>query len=333
MGKSALEISGQGNSLLLIGYSRIARKRIIPALIASGKVRCLDIASRSSSDRARAEQQINGQVFESYSKALEASSADIVYISLINSLHGEWAEKALLRGRNVILDKPAFSSYAEAKKLVGLAQAHNLLLAEAITFPFHPQVDIVRDEFRKAGSYPTRVTALFSFPPLQKSDFRYRKECGGGALKYLGPYAISAGRVFLCEYPRTIYCQINERIENETDISFSMTAVFSEGKSMVGHFGFTTEYQNFVSILGPSLCIRADRVFTVPGDYSNVLDVRHSDKIKAVTVPPGDCFLNFFEYIFQAYSSGQFDSLYQDLLKQAESLDLLKHSAKEIQDW
>ena len=102
---------------------------------------------------------------------------------------------------------------------------------------------------------------------------------------------------------------------------------------MVGHFGFTTEYQNFVSILGPSLCIRADRVFTVPADYSNALDVRHNDKITAVTVPPGDCFLNFFEYIFQTYSSRQFDSLYQDLLKQAESLDLLKHSAKEIQNW
>ncbi len=44
---------------------------------------------------------------------------------------------------------------------------------------------------------PTHITVDFSFPPLDPENFRYKKDLGGGALNDLGPYAVSAGRVFL----------------------------------------------------------------------------------------------------------------------------------------
>ena len=328
MAATYLRSSGNSIHMLLIGYSRIAQKRIIEALASIEHVRCLDIASERSADSARAEQKMPGQVFDSYSTALALSNADMVYISLINSEHAVWAEKALQSGRHVVIDKPACTSYADARRLSELAQAKNLLLAEANVFPFHPQIDTVINEFRGVHAIPTRITALFSFPPLEENDFRYQINCGGGALNDLGPYAISAGTAFFNEHPHKIFCQINDCGKTGVDISFSITAIYTEGKSMVGHFGFDTEYQNTISILGPSLCIRFDRVFTIPADYANTLHIRRNDRTVTITVPQADCFVNFFNYIFTACENRQFDGLYDHLLSHASSLDMLKRAAE-----
>ena len=316
-----------GIHMLLLGYSRIARKRIIAALAASGYVRCLDIASKSLADTADTDQTIPGQVFDSYSSALKTSHADIVYISLINSEHALWAEKALASGHHVIVDKPAFTSYSDAKRLIAIAEKKNLLLAEANVFSFHPQINMVSDQFRNAHTSPNRITALFSFPPLSEKDFRYQARFGGGALNDLGPYAISAGTVFFKEQPRKIFCQINNHGETGVEIAFSIIAAYPRGRSMVGHFGFDTEYQNTITILGPSLCIQFERVFTIPADYANTLSIRRNDKAMSIAVPPADCFMNFFYHIFTALQNKQFQDSYEHLLLHAKSLEMLKHSA------
>ena len=328
MGKTDLRFSGNGIHILLIGYSRIARKRIIDALNASGQVARLDIASKTSADVARVEQKIPGQVFDSYDGALEKSHAEFVYISLPNSMHAVWAEKALQNGRHVIVDKPACTSYDDAHRLSELAKAKKLLLAEANVFPCHPQIERVSDEFRNAATLPTRITATFSFPPLRQDDFRYQPRYGGGAFNDLGPYAISAGTVFFNEYPARIFCRINGRAETGVETAFTVAAFYSRGRSMVGHFGFDTEYQNSITILGPSLCIRFDRVFTISPDCANTLYIRRNDQTAEAVIPPADPFLNFFSRIFAACRNRQFDDLHNHLLLQAKSLDMLKQSAK-----
>jgi predicted dehydrogenase len=314
--------------LLLLGYSRIARKRVIGALAASGRITALDIASASSAGAARAEQKMPGAVFDSYEIALEKSGADLIYVSLPNRMHATWAEKALRSGRHVIVDKPGCTSCDDARRLCELARSQNLLLAEANVFAYHPQIERVKDEFRAAATAPTRITALFSFPPLKEDDFRYQERYGGGAFNDLGPYAISAGTVFFREYPRGIFCRINSRAGNGIETAFSIAALYSRGRSMVGHFGFDTEYQNTITVLGPSLCVRFDRVFTITPDCANTLYIRRKDQSAEEVVPPADCFLNFFNHMFAACGSKAFDGLYDRWLAQAAALAMLKDAAK-----
>jgi predicted dehydrogenase len=313
--------------LLLIGYSRIARKRIIGALAASGHITALDIASASFAADARAEQKMPGEVFDSYDVALKKSSAGLVYISLPNSMHAEWAEKALRSGRHVMVDKPGCTAYEDARRLCDLAQTKKLLLAEANMFSYHSQIERVSGEFRVAATAPTRITAIFSFPPLRGDDFRYQERYGGGALNDLGPYAISAGTVFFREYPSRIFCRINSRAENGIETAFSVAAVYPRGRSMVGHFGFDTEYQNTITVLGPSLCVRFDRVFTITSDCANTLYIRRKDQTTEAVIPPADCFLNFFNHMFAACRDRQFDDLYDTWLSHARALAMLKDAA------
>ncbi len=314
--------------VLLIGYSRIARKRVIGALAASGQVTALDIATASSAAAAGEEQKIPGAVYDSYDIALERSGADLVYVSLPNNLHAAWAEKALRSGRHVIVDKPGCTSYEDAQRLCELARSYNLLIAESNVFSYHPQIERVRDEFHNAATAPTRVTAVFSFPPLKQDDFRYQERHGGGALNDLGPYAVSSGAVFFGEYPSAMFCRINNRAENGIETAFSLTAVYPRGRTMVGHFGFDTEYQNTITVLGPSLCVRFDRVFTITPDCANTLYIRRNDQTVEAVLSPADCFLNFFNHLFAACRNKQLDDLYETWLSQARALHMLRQAAK-----
>jgi predicted dehydrogenase len=228
----------------------------------------------------------------------------------------------------VIVDKPGCTSCDDARRLCELARSQNLLLAEANVFAYHPQIERVQDEFRAAATAPTRITALFSFPPLKEDDFRYQERHGGGALNDLGPYAVSAGTVFFRTYPYAICCRINNRTENGIETAFSIAALYSRGRSMVGHFGFDTEYQNTITVLGPSLCVRFERVFTITPDCANTLHIRRNDQSAEEVVPPADCFLNFFNHMFAACRDKQFDALYDTWLSHARALEMLKDAAK-----
>lgn len=73
------------------------------------------------------------EVYTNYDELLETVDADTVYVALVNSVHYEYAKKALEAGYNVILEKP-FTSFAdEAEELVSIAERKGLMVLEAIT--------------------------------------------------------------------------------------------------------------------------------------------------------------------------------------------------------
>ena len=104
------------NSFLLLGYSSIARKRIINVFL-KNKIE-FSVASKSFN------KDIDGakKIFLDYNDALLNSGANIVYISLPNSLHFNFAKKALSLGYHVIVDKPMCYKLIESRQLIKLAK-------------------------------------------------------------------------------------------------------------------------------------------------------------------------------------------------------------------
>lgn len=314
--------------ILFIGYSRIVQKRVLPALVHVSSIKRIDIASRSSTSNIFLPDSCEGEVFDNYDIALSESRADIVYISTVNSEHARWAEKALNRGFHVIVDKPAFTSFETATRLVKLAQGSNLCLAEATVYAFHPQIQLAKDIFSKANSKPSRLTALLSFPPLNPEDFRYRKDLGGGALWDTGPYAVSVGRLFFESEPEEVFCKILSRGgKDDVDISFSVLATYPDGKSMVGHFGFTTEYINQLNLLGPDVSMTMDRIFTTTPELENEIRVRQRNETLTVKAPKADSFSIFIQRIIDAVQTGKHKELSDNLLLDASVLHRLRLAA------
>lgn len=77
--------------ILILGCLNLSIKRIIPALYKNFKKVEFEICSISKSKKNVGEKKW----FRNYKTALYQSNADIVYISLQNSLHFYWAKKLL----------------------------------------------------------------------------------------------------------------------------------------------------------------------------------------------------------------------------------------------
>lgn len=303
--------------VLLLGYSDIARRRVLPALHRIG-VNAVDIASVSAGVLGWPGQSPPRRFFD-YQTALTESDAEVVYVSTINNLHAELAMTALQRGFHVILDKPAFLSLDEASAAAELADAKRLCLAESTVYGYHPRYEILRHAFEQAHSCITRIVAVFSMPPRPIGNFRYSAVLGGGALWDLGPYAISPGRLFFKAAASEI-CGTCSPSDLEVESAFNVIATYSGGRSLVGTFGFTTGYMNRIDFMGPEITVTVDRAFSTPPDMTTELIIRREDHIERITAPPADTFALFLDDVARAISSGNHSHFAQSLLGDAREM-------------
>lgn len=314
--------------VLILGLSSIAQRRGIPALRGLGCVGRIDVATRKAAGGQLPLQGLEGDLYADYQLALTQSKADLAYVSLVNSEHARWAEEALGRGFHVVVDKPAFLGLQVAERMLELADRKGVCLAEATVFGYHPQVELVNELFRAAGCAPHKMTATFSFPPLDENNFRYRRTLGGGALWDVGPYAAAAGRVFYREEPLAVSCHVLSRGGPEqVDLAFSMLSLFSHGRSLVGHFGFNTVYRNRLDLASTQLSVEFDRAFTTPPDSANEIRVTRIDGASTVAGPAGDAFAAFFAHVFESIAAGDWGELASDLHSDARTLQQLREAA------
>src|ERR1700761_2677009 len=121
--------------LLVLGYSSIAERRVIPA---AAKMAAIDAISIASKSRPRPENWPKaGRFFDDYSSALRDSGADLVYLSLPNAMHDDWVMAALEAGKHVVVDKPALMTLEGSLRAIDKARQAGRLLAEATVFGYH----------------------------------------------------------------------------------------------------------------------------------------------------------------------------------------------------
>ena len=299
--------------LLLLGHSDIARRRVLPALAACG-ITAVDVASRSGSPPFARPATMAGLDYRSYEEAVRESAASLAWISTTNDLHAGLAAMALDAGRHVVLDKPATVTLAEAEALARLAGARGKLLAEATVYAFHPQIDAVRRFFAEAGTAPTQLVAAFSFPPLPASNFRRQAALGGGTELDLGPYAMSAGRIFFHAAPELVLAR-----GLAGDTGFSLVASYPGGRTLTGHFGATTGYVNRLQVLGPRATATIDRAFTTAPDSPCRIAATLDNAPADFTVAGSDSFAAFWRAVCNAIESGDTGRFCEALLADARA--------------
>jgi predicted dehydrogenase len=288
----------------------------------------IDLATRRAAHDPAAITWTDGNVYGDYATALQQSNAELVYVSLVNSAHGRWAEEALLRDRHVMVDKPAFLEPGEAERMLELAEKRGLCLAEATVFAYHPQIASIREQFLAAGSAPSRITVTFSIPPMDPGNFRYQRELGGGALWDLGPYAVSVGRVFLGDEPSSLDCCVLAHTSRDgVETAFAMLAEYPGGRSVVGTFGFDTVYRNRLDLIAGEVGVEVDRIFTTPPDVANELRITRRDGAATLAAAPGDAFAAFFDHVVSRIRARDWGDLASDLRCDARTLHRLRQAA------
>lgn len=302
--------------LLILGYSSIVQRRVLPAAAQVAAFEEISIASKSHPQPDGWPKA--GRFFSDYKTALRESHADIVYLSLPNAAHEHWAMIALAAGKHVIVDKPAMMRLEASERAVEEARRVKRILAEATVFGYHPQFDQLADFIAEHGAL-THVDALFIIPPLPIANFRNHAELGGGCLLDMGPYAAGVIRIFGGGLPSHLTALDGGRHpETGIDLGFSVLARLKSGGVFSGHFSFEGEYQNRLLIVARSGSVIIERVFSPPADHQMEWRRRVRNIESVESFEAADTFARFLEAVARAIVSGDHEGFHRDLLSDAE---------------
>lgn len=132
-------------NVAILGTGTIANK-LAKAFLATESANLYAVASRSI-DKAEAFAKKHNipNCYGSYMDALNDPDVDLIYIALPHTLHYTWAHEALLKGKNVLCEKPLCVNTSQAAKLFNLAAEKQLFLMEAMWTRFLPAINIVKD--------------------------------------------------------------------------------------------------------------------------------------------------------------------------------------------
>jgi len=274
--------------ILLLGYSNLAKKRLLD-FFTKTKIN-ISIASISHKEKIK---NISKQ-YNSYDFALKNSDADLVYISLPNSLHFKWAFKALKMGYHVIVDKPLCETSHELNKLIDLSYKNNKLLSEATFFNYHIQfIKMIKlignlDDVKK-------IKCNFTIPMPAKNSILQSKSLKGGALMDMGPYASSIARIFFNEkiFSKKVFIKKNKN-KLITSLKFSINY---KSKIYLGNFKFGGIYKNEIHVYNKNSILQLNRVFSPPSKKILELIIKSNKSTINYKIKKDDCFAKFFNEV------------------------------------
>ncbi len=172
-----------------VRYGIISTASIVPRFVHgmnltnSGHVTAIGSRDLSKAEKLAADLKIPAS-YGSYEAVIDNPNVDALYIPLVNSMHYEYAKKALLNNKHVLVEKPFVLHKDQAVELAEIAEERKLFLSEAVKTPFLPVYGKIK-----------RIIAEETYGKIHFMEFRQsytggsytegwntQKEAGGGVL-------------------------------------------------------------------------------------------------------------------------------------------------------
>ena len=286
--------------VLILGYSNIVRKRVL-SVLKEKKIKIF-IASKSY------KKKIPGikRQFQSYEQALKKCKPNIVYISLPNSKHYEWAKKSLNRKYNTIVDKPITSNIKQLDELIKLSKKNKRLLVESTFFNYHIQIKKIISMYRY-DAYK-KINAKFVIPKPDKKSILMSKKLQGGVLMDMGPYISSIPRLFNLKKLKKKRIKVKKN-KDKLIMSIEFLMNFKEG-DYSGFFKFGGKYKNQIIITNKKTKSSITRVFSPPYDENLILKSISKKKEKIIKFKKDNSFRNFFTEVLKITKEKRFNFYY-----------------------
>lgn len=281
--------------VLVVGWSDIVRRRVLPALASVPAVERIHLATAGASP---ADSGLTGSIWsgsESVQAALDSLPGALVYVSGTNTDHAPRVEAALRLGHHVIVDKPAFVDRESARQCLALARAGGLLLAEATVWSWHAQVRALLSLMAEQGWVPRHVRSIFTIPALPADNFRTDPGRGGGVVADMAAYALSPGRVL--GGGDLVTCEVSDvRVDDQDlDLGFTVHAGYASGLHVSGTFSIDGSYANRLDVSGEDWEATLTPAFSSKPDAALAVHVTAGGADLGFTTPPSDPFAAFLE--------------------------------------
>ena len=177
----------------VLGYARIARESVIPAILRSSNSELYALASRDATKLAEARARFAlPTTHVGYAALLRDPAVDAVYIPLPNAQHREWTIRAAEQGKHILCEKPLGLSAAECRAMIAAARQHGVHLMEAFMYRYTDRTAQVRAVLRSGVLGEIKfITASFRYLLNRPDSIKLQPELGGGALYDVGCYPVN----------------------------------------------------------------------------------------------------------------------------------------------
>ena len=167
----------------------------------------------------------------SYEALLADAALDAIYIPLPNSLHAEWAIRAMQAGKHVLCEKPLALNLGEVKRMFEVARQQGVMLLEAYPYWFQPQTrDLLACLSHDKIGEVRSVQASFGFTVGNTdTNIRMKPDLGGGALLDAGSYPLSLSRLVMGCAPERVMAHATWA-DTGVDISTMATLFYADGR-------------------------------------------------------------------------------------------------------
>ncbi|KAL2353474.1 NAD binding oxidoreductase [Cryomyces antarcticus] len=177
-----------------------------------------------------------------------AYDIDAVYIPLPNSLHCEWAIKAMGMGKHVLIEKPIASNADEARQILACAKETGRVALEAFHWQFHPAAHVVKSlvDSGRYGSVLFISTSLYlPVGTMPRDDIRFKYDLAGGACMDLA-YVFSATRYYIgpaeCDIVASMRATLLFRSSSEKPAIVADTVTIELEKATITFTGFVAPH-------------------------------------------------------------------------------------------
>lgn len=244
-----------------------------------------------------------GRIFSSYADLVSSSNIDAVYIPLPPALHYEWAMKALLCGKQVMVEKPCTVCLEDTESLIECANKNSLALHENYMFVFHDQIAAVNRIVEDGVSVgiPRLYRLSFGFPRRSVNDFRYNRALGGGALLDAGGYTLRYATELLGDSAKVVSAQSTKDDISDVDIFGSATLINDNGMTAQVAFGMDNDYHCDIEVWGSLGTLTSNRILTAPIGYIPTCTLKKNQEVQTISLKEDNAFkkslLRFYDCI------------------------------------
>jgi predicted dehydrogenase len=288
--------------ILVIGDSNILRKRVLEEFIKlSFKI---SLVTRNI-ERGRSYGEFE-TVWTDLEQALSSKEHELVYISTINSNHFASALTCLREKMHVVVEKPIALSSQDVQLLLLEAKKNDLFLGQSSVWSYHRMFE----DIKLLDNSIMEIKATFKIPDLGDNNFRNIESQGGGVFWDMCVYFFET----LMLHPFWKNLLEGEVRIDETFSKFHVSLVNQE-YSYEGFFEFNADYQNNLEVIGSDFKLFYPRAFTLGMGNVGTTIKSQNGKITRTSVHDGSMYYNYFRFVMQSISKGDFTKSYDNVEK------------------
>lgn len=236
----------------VMSCANIAKDRTVPAMLRSGNAELIAVAGRQESRRQAFKELFNpAHLYETYDELLANPDVEAVYIPLTNTLHMEWAIKAMNAGKHVLCEKPLGMSAKQVQAMIDASKQNGVLLMEAFSYLYGDAVRTAKNIVDSGALGELRhIDVRYAFDGVTPDDIRLNKLLGGGVLYDLGCYCVSFIRYIYGEEPTDISVVQGVGEKSMVDEHAMGTLKFPDGKTASFYAAFDSFTDSVRTIAG-----------------------------------------------------------------------------------